>query len=210
MSTYAAGITEGVFTWMVLVAPVNTTIIAPDFAAGTRNSLFGVLAASDFGMEVNNQPIKLQKQVTGSGENYVDAVSGGQSWKGTFTLNTIGKKDIQTILNGVCGVGTTPVSNMVGATGTLLGNPFAGVNMVPLRFVFIPAYRKADGTFKKLSDMDLDFAWELPQGDIMNGFNPTYNGENFVEYEIELEARTDLGDPVPWKHGSEITLIVTP
>jgi hypothetical protein len=209
MSSYAAGITEGVFTWMVLVAPINTTITAPNFETGTRNSLLGVLAASDFGVEINNQPIKLQKQVTGS-ENYVDAVSGGQSWKGTFTLNTIGKKDIQTILNGVCNVGTTPVSNTVGATGTLLGNPFAGVNMVPLRFVFVPAYRKADGTFKKLSDMDLDFAWELPQGDIMNGFNPTYNGENFVEYEIELEARTDLGAPVPWKHGSEITLVVTP
>lgn len=209
MSSYAAGITEGVFTWMVLVAPINTTITAPNFETGTRNSLLGVLAASDFGVEISNQPIKLQKQATGS-ENYVDAVSGGQSWKGTFTLNTIGKKDIKTILNDVCNVGTAAVSNTAGATGTLLGNPFSGVNMIPMRFVFVPAYRKADGTFKKLSDMDLDFAWEIPQGDIMNGFNPTYNGENFVEYEIELEARTDLGDPIPWKHGSEITLVVTP
>jgi len=206
MSTYAAGITEGVFTWMVLVAPINTTITLPNFTTGTRNSLFGILAASDFGVEINNNPIKLMKQVTGS-ENYTDMVSGGQSWKGTFTLNTIGKKDIQTVLNGVCEVGTVPVSDTVGATGTLKGNPFAGVNTVPYRFIFIPAYRKADGTFAKLSDGDLNHAWEIPDGDIVGGFNPTYNGENFVEYEIELTARTDLSAPTPWLHGSEITLI---
>jgi len=206
MSTYAAGITEGVFTWMVLVAPINSTITLPVFSTGTRNSLLGVLAASDFSVEVNNNPIKLQKQITGS-ENYVDMVSGGQNWIGTFTLNTIGKKDIQTILGSVTTVGTTTVSNTDGAAGTLKGNPFAGVNHIPYRFIFIPAYRKADGTFAKLSDGDLKHAWEIPQGDIVSGFNPTSNGENFVEYELELHARTDLGAPTHWLHGDEIALV---
>lgn len=211
MSNYAQGITEGVFVWMVLVAPINTTITLPNFTTKVRNSLFGLLAAGDFSPEINNQPIKLQKQAFG-GENYVDLASGGQSWTGTFTLQTVGKYDIDISLGKVNSVsGTDAVDKTDGSEGTLLGNAYAGVPFTPHRWVFIPAYKKADGTFAKLTDGDLKHAWELPEADVMSGFNPTYNGESFVEYEVELMARTNPANPDKlWKHGGEITLVVTP
>lgn len=207
MSQYAEGIDEAVITWALFASEYNTSIIPWNPTTGARGSLLGFLSTEDMSKIIDSHLVKLTKQITGS-ENAVAVSSGGQSAKASFTLQGVDKYTTKILLNEIGDF--TGVVKDNPAVGSIKGDPSAGYNATPHRFVFIPQRHLPNGDFKTVADMDLTNAYEIPKGVIMSAYELTTNSEDYASIDVELEALATPGNRTLYIEGTAINLEITP
>lgn len=206
MSQQAIGIEEAVITWAVFAAPINTTITPWDPTTKARGSLLGFLSTEDLTKSADSRLIGLKKQIFGA-ENDIEMSSGGQTMIASFNLQGVDKYTAKILTNEI-GDFTGVVADD-SSVGSIKGIANAGYKATPHRFVFIPQYHKADGTLVKISDMDLESAFELPRANVISAYEVTYNSEDYASIDVELKALAGE-DHNLYIEGSEISLTVTP
>jgi len=206
------GQVSGVFTYLILRGPINTTLTFPVFTGATlaRNSLFG-LVSSSFAKDFDNQMRYLRKQKYGP-ENFTKATSGGQTQEVTFNMNELAKDDIKKVLNDNADFSASdPLDATNGYAGTLEFNNEAGRGAVPYRYIFVPTYENYQtGSFINgaTNTTDKEMWIEFPEAVVTNSLQIENSESEFATYEVTLKKRA--GESVlPVKFGSEIELAIT-
>lgn len=205
MSQQAEGIHEAVITWAVFASEFNTTITPYVPATKARGSLLGFLSTEDLTKSYESHLVGLKKQIFGS-ENDIAMSSGGATFTASFNLQGVDKYTAKILTNEV-GDFTAVVPDDA-EVGSIKGEARAGYQATPHRFVFIPQLHLPNGDFKKVVDMDLMYAFEIPKGIVTSAYEVNYNSEDYASVDVELKALA--GDHDLFIEGSAIELTVAP